>query len=133
VINTRDTVALSSIRALRKRRDRILLRVAGQLEYLLKKLRTVVETIPADCSTLFRTAECFFKKTILIYSPDRVKNFRFSILSRPVLRSTQPPIQCVLGVKRPGCDTDHSLQLEPRSRKRGSIHPLPHTCPWRST
>jgi hypothetical protein len=24
------------------------------------------------------------------------------------------------------------LQLEPRSRKRGSIHPLPHTPPWHS-
>jgi hypothetical protein len=31
-------------------------------------------------------------------SPGRVKNFHFSMSSRPALRSTQPPIQCVPGV-----------------------------------
>jgi hypothetical protein len=41
------------------------------------------------------------------------KNFLFSRLSRPALRSTQPPIQWVpgalsLGVKRPGLEVDHS-------------------------
>jgi hypothetical protein len=35
------------------------------------------------------------------------------------------------GVKRPGCETDHS-QLVPRSRIHGSIHPLPHTSSWRN-
>jgi hypothetical protein len=31
-------------------------------------------------------------------SPGRVKNFLYSKSSRPALRSTQPPIQCVLGL-----------------------------------
>jgi hypothetical protein len=42
-----------------------------------------------------------------------VKNFHFSILSRPALGSTQLPIQWApgalsLGVKRQGCEADHS-------------------------
>jgi hypothetical protein len=49
----------------------------------------------------------------------------------------KPPIQWVPGaltpgVKRPDREADHSLKLVPRSRKRGSIHPLPHTPSWRS-
>jgi hypothetical protein len=32
----------------------------------------------------------------------------FSTLSRPALGSTQPPIQWVPGVKRPGREADHS-------------------------
>jgi hypothetical protein len=45
--------------------------------------------------------------------PGRGKIFLFSIASRPVLRPTQPPIKWVpgaisLGVKRPGCEADHS-------------------------
>jgi hypothetical protein len=35
-------------------------------------------------------------------------------------------------IKRPGRETDNSLQLVPKSRIRGSIHPLPHTPSWRS-
>jgi hypothetical protein len=42
-------------------------------------------------------------------SPGRVKNFLFSKFSRPALGSTQPPIQWVPGVKRPGRETDHSF------------------------
>jgi hypothetical protein len=46
-----------------------------------------------------------------------------------------PPIHWVPGdlspdLKRPGREADH-LQLVPRSRKRGPIHPLPHTSSWR--
>jgi hypothetical protein len=46
-------------------------------------------------------------------SPGRVKNFLFSTSSRPVLGPTQPPIPRVPGalspgVKRPGCEADHS-------------------------
>jgi hypothetical protein len=35
-------------------------------------------------------------------SPGGVKNFHFSMSSRPALGSTQPPIQCVLGAHSPG-------------------------------
>jgi hypothetical protein len=41
-------------------------------------------------------------------SPGRVKYFHFSMLSRPALGHTQPPIQWVPGVKRPGREADHS-------------------------
>jgi hypothetical protein len=36
------------------------------------------------------------------------------------------------GVKRPGREVEHSPPTMPRSRKCGSIHPLPHTPSWRS-
>jgi hypothetical protein len=41
-------------------------------------------------------------------SPCRVKNFHFSISSRPVLGSTQPPIKWIPGLKRQGREADHS-------------------------
>jgi hypothetical protein len=46
-------------------------------------------------------------------SPGSVKNYLFSTLSTPALRSTQPPIQQVPGalspgVKRPGREANHS-------------------------
>jgi hypothetical protein len=41
-------------------------------------------------------------------SPGRVKNSHFSTSSRPALGSTQPPIQRLPGVKRPGREADHS-------------------------
>jgi hypothetical protein len=41
-------------------------------------------------------------------SPDKVKNFHFSISSRPALGSTQPPIKWVPGIKRQGREADHS-------------------------
>jgi hypothetical protein len=48
-----------------------------------------------------------------IATEGRVKNFLFSTSSRPVLESTQPPIQWVSrallpGVKRPGREADRS-------------------------
>jgi hypothetical protein len=53
---------------------------------------------------------------------ERVKNFLFSESSRPALRSTQPPIECVpgtlsLGVKRPGREVDHSLPTSAEVKK----------------
>jgi hypothetical protein len=41
-------------------------------------------------------------------NPGRVKNFLFSMSSRPALGPTQHPIQWVPGVKWPGCEADHS-------------------------
>jgi hypothetical protein len=61
----------------------------------------------------------------------------FSTSSRPALGSTQPPIQWVPWALFQGESgrrvklTTH-LQLMSRSRKRGSIHPVPHTPSWRS-
>jgi hypothetical protein len=68
-------------------------------------------------------------------SPGRGKNFHYSMSSRLTLGPTQPPMQRVpmafsTRVKRPGREAH--LQLMPRSRKYGSIHPLPHTSSWRS-
>jgi hypothetical protein len=36
------------------------------------------------------------------------------------------------GVKRPGHEDNPQLKLVPRSRKCGSVHPLPHTPSWNS-
>jgi hypothetical protein len=57
-------------------------------------------------------------------SPGKIKNFLFLTSSRPAVGSTQPPIQWVAGVYLPGGG------VKPRSRKCGSIHPLPRTPSW---
>jgi hypothetical protein len=51
------------------------------------------------------------------------KHFHFFISSRPALGSTQPPIKMRTGGSFPGVK-------RPRSKKCGSIHPLPHTSSW---
>jgi hypothetical protein len=48
-------------------------------------------------------------------SPDREKNFHFSISLRPALEPTQPATHCAQdvlshGVKWPGREADHSLE-----------------------
>jgi hypothetical protein len=43
-----------------------------------------------------------------VKSPGAGKNFHFSMSSKPALGPTQPPIQWVPGVKRPGREADHS-------------------------
>jgi hypothetical protein len=55
-------------------------------------------------------------------SQSRVKNFHFSVSSRPELGSTQPPIQCVLGalspvVKRQEREADHSSPTSAEVKK----------------
>jgi hypothetical protein len=52
-------------------------------------------------------------------------NFSFTTVSRTTLRPTQSRIQWVpgalsLGVKRPGCEADHSPHLVPRSKNEWS-------------
>jgi hypothetical protein len=54
-------------------------------------------------------------------SPDTVKNFLFSMSSRPALRSTQPPNQWVAGalspaVKLQGREADHSPPLSAKAK-----------------
>jgi hypothetical protein len=68
-----------------------------------------------------------------ISSHARVKNIRFSISSRSAPGSTQLPVDT--GASSPGksgrdVKLTTYLQLVPRSRKPGSIHPLPHTSSW---
>jgi hypothetical protein len=46
-------------------------------------------------------------------------------LFRLALAPNQPPIQWVLGALSPWVKLTTHLQLVPRSRKRGSLHPLP--------
>jgi hypothetical protein len=68
-------------------------------------------------------------------SPGSVKNFLFSTSSRPALEATQPPIQRLQGAFSRGVKRqwrEAHLQRVPRSRKSGSIHPLPHTPSWNS-
>jgi hypothetical protein len=57
-----------------------------------------------------------------ILSPCKVKNFIFSMSSKPALGPTQPPIQWLLralspGVKRPGPEANHSLPTRAKVKK----------------
>jgi hypothetical protein len=68
--------------------------------------------------------------------PGRGKIFLLSTSSRSLLWPTQSPIQLVPEALSPGVkwlrrEDDHS-QLVSRSRKHGSIHPLPRTSSWHS-
>jgi hypothetical protein len=53
--------------------------------------------------------------------------------SRPALKFAQPRIQWVPAALFPGVKLTTHLQLVPRTRKSGSIHPLPHMPSWPST
>jgi hypothetical protein len=60
-------------------------------------------------------------------SPGRVKNFNFSISSKPALEPTQPPVQWVPwslspGINLPGFEADHSPPTSSEVKKK-----LPHT------
>jgi hypothetical protein len=63
-------------------------------------------------------------------SPGEVKNFLFSMSSRPALGSTQAPIQWVPGalspgVKRPGREDDHSPPASAEVNKMWIYTPTP--------
>jgi hypothetical protein len=51
--------------------------------------------------------------------------FLFATASGTALVPTQPLIQWLPGVKRPGCEADHSSPLLPRLRIRGAMPPFP--------
>jgi hypothetical protein len=58
-------------------------------------------------------------------------DFQFSIMSRPALNPTQPPIQWIAGavfpgIKRQGHEADHSLPSSAEAKKGGAIPPLSH-------
>jgi hypothetical protein len=54
--------------------------------------------------------------------------FLYSTIYRPVLDLTQPPIQWVQGIKRPGHETDHS---PPSSVKVNNGSAIPPISAWR--
>jgi hypothetical protein len=56
----------------------------------------------------------------------------FSTSCRPALGSIQPRVQGTPGALSRGVKLTTHLQPVPRSRKCGSIHPLPHTPSWHS-
>jgi hypothetical protein len=61
--------------------------------------------------------------------------FLFPITSIPALRPTQIPIQRVpgdasSGVKRPGCEADHSPPSSSEVKNGGAVSPLLHTSSW---
>jgi hypothetical protein len=56
----------------------------------------------------------------------------FSIASRPALGLTQPPIQWVPGVKRPGSEADHSPPSSIKMKNGGAVLPLPRVSSWHS-
>jgi hypothetical protein len=64
--------------------------------------------------------------------PARQEIYLFSTESRPVLESTQPPVQWVPGaissrVKRPGCEADHSPPSGAEVKNDETIPSLTHT------
>jgi hypothetical protein len=63
--------------------------------------------------------------------PFNAKIFLFSIVSRPALRATQPPIQRIQRVlspvvKQPGHEADHLPSSNVKIENSGAILPLPH-------
>jgi hypothetical protein len=104
-------------------------------------LETLGFRVPAQ---YIRDIIMFYNDTILYYLLEpgersrysdcrKAKNFFFSTSSKSVVGPTKPPIQWVpaslsAGVK----ELITHLQLLPRSRERGSIHPFLHMPSWRS-
>jgi hypothetical protein len=62
--------------------------------------------------------------------PGKGKIFSFSTACILTLGHTQPPIQCVPAVKRPGLEADHSPPFSAEIKNSGTIPPLPHMSSW---
>jgi hypothetical protein len=63
--------------------------------------------------------------------PGRGKVFLFSVVFRPALGSTQPPVQWALGalppgVKRPWHEANHELPSSAEVKNGGAIHLFPY-------
>jgi hypothetical protein len=56
----------------------------------------------------------------------RGKILLLSTASRPTVGPTQPPIQWVSEVRRPGPEADHSLPSSAEVKIGGAIPPVPH-------
>jgi hypothetical protein len=65
--------------------------------------------------------------------PDRKGIFLFAIASKPALRTIQPPIQQVPGVKRQRREADHAHSSSAEVRNTWSYVSTPHTSSWRDT
>jgi hypothetical protein len=61
-------------------------------------------------------------------SPGR--NKRFIVLQTGSGAHTAVPWALSPGVKRPGREADHSPPTIAEVKRRGSIHPFPHTSSW---
>jgi hypothetical protein len=70
--------------------------------------------------------------TARIWFPEGACILVFSKTHIPDLDPTQPPIQCVLMLRRPGSEAHNSLQSSAEVRNGGATTPIPHTSSWRS-
>jgi hypothetical protein len=89
----------------------------------------VVRHIPEDSDWLWAARPSGWSS-----SPGRVNNILHVVETGSGAHPASYPMGAggsFRGVKRQRPDATH-LQLAPRSRKRGSIHPLSHTSSWRS-
>jgi len=57
--------------------------------------------------------------------------FIFATTLKLALGATEPFIQWIPGVKRPGPEADLTSQLPPMLRMRGAVHTLPRLSSWR--
>jgi hypothetical protein len=69
--------------------------------------------VSPDSAVGIATGYWLVDRGVGVLSPGGVKNFHFSMSSRPTLGSTQSPIQWLLGalstgIKRPGPETNNS-------------------------
>jgi len=96
------------------------------------------ETFSTCCNYVFIAQSLYCLPTECksgVRSPEEAEDFSSSLMSRPALGPTQPPIQWVLedlspgGKERPKRDADHSPHLVPRSGMSGSYTSSPHKLP----
>jgi hypothetical protein len=70
-------------------------------------MNCIMITVNLDRAVGIATSYEVDDRGVGVPSPGGVKNFPFSIPFGLALRSTQPPIQLVPGVKRPASEADH--------------------------
>jgi hypothetical protein len=101
-------------------------------------IRSSSQTIPSCYAIQARPAQRLAgRPKDRISSPSKVKDFRFSTSSRPDVGPLQPPFQWVSGalspgVKRSGCEVDHSPPASAEIKKTLISTSLSHASSWRS-